>query len=58
MRCERERSCSAAFTVRSEAPAGPLTTGAIEACPNQCVIVATLGSGFAFAYTGIAFQGP
>jgi hypothetical protein len=52
------RAGSAAFTVRSEAPAGPLTTGAIEACPNQCVIVATLGSGFAFAYTGIAFQGP
>lgn len=52
------RAGSAAFMVHAQAPAGPLNSGAIEACSDQCVIVATLGSGYAFAYAGISFQAP
>jgi Neocarzinostatin family len=52
------RSGFAPFTVHSLAAAGPLNTGAIEACSDQCVIVATLGAGYAFAVAKISFEGP
>ena len=52
------RAGYAAFTIHAQAQAGPFNTGPIEACSDQCVIVATLGGGFAFAYAGISFQGP
>ena len=51
-------SASLTFTVSARAAAGPLETGAIEACSNQCVIVATVGPGFAFASAPIAFEAP
>ena len=51
-------SGSATFTVRSEAAAGRLQTGAIEVCSDQCVIVATIGGGHAFATAPIAFEAP
>ena len=51
-------SASLTFAVRAQAAAGPHETGAIEGCANQCVIVATLGSGSAFASAPIAFEAP
>jgi hypothetical protein len=52
------RAGYAAFTIHAQAQAGPFNTGPIEVCSDMCVIVATLGGGFAFAYAGISFQGP
>lgn len=52
------RAGSVAFIVRARASAGPLQTAQVEACANQCVIVATLGAGFAFAATGMTFEAP
>ncbi len=51
-------SGSVTFTVRPQAAAGPLHTGAIEACSDQCVIVATLGPGTTFATAPITFEAP
>jgi hypothetical protein len=52
------RSGFTPFVVHWQAAAGPLNTGAIEACSDQCVIVATLGGGYAFAIAKITFEGP
>ena len=52
------RTGSSPFIVHWQAAAGPLNTGAIEACSDQCVIVATLGAGYAFAVAKITFEAP
>ena len=51
-------SGTVSFPVRSQAAAGPLETGAIEACSDQCLIVATTGAGSHFATAAIAFEAP
>jgi hypothetical protein len=51
-------SVTVSFPARSTAAAGPAQTGAIEACSDQCVIVATTGAGSHFATASIAFEAP
>jgi hypothetical protein len=51
-------SGSVTFTVLAHAEVGPLHTGAIEVCSDQCAIVATSGAGPNFASARIAFEAP
>ncbi|MGH2464319.1 MAG: neocarzinostatin apoprotein domain-containing protein [Candidatus Limnocylindrales bacterium] len=51
-------SVSSLFPVSTTASAGPGSTNALEACADQCVIVATLGGGHQFVSAGIAFEAP
>jgi len=53
-----DQAGEATFIVQGQAQAGPFNTGAIEACSDQCVIVATLGDGDSFAYARIGFEAP
>ena len=51
------RAGEGTFTVQSHAASGPLAAPTI-ACTDQCVIVATLGNGFAYALAPITFSSP
>jgi len=48
---------SHAFTVSSTAPTRPYTTPSTLPCTDQCVIVATVGIGYGYAYAPITFAG-
>ncbi len=43
--------------VRSTARSGPYTTSSTASCTDQCVIVATAGHGFGYAYAPVTFAG-
>jgi hypothetical protein len=50
------RAGSASFTVRAGADGSPLSVGLLTRCKDQCVLVATIGGGYPFIATPIAFD--
>lgn len=52
------RAGTGTFTVRSTAAAGPQGLAPIQVCTESCVIVATLGNGYAFVTAPISFAAP
>lgn len=51
------RAGSQGFTVTSMAPTSPYNTSSTHPCTDQCVIVATVGTGYGYAYAPISFSG-
>jgi len=52
------RSGSTSFVVHASAPGRALSASPTSRCTSQCVVVATVGAGYAYAVASIAFEAP